>query len=485
MSFVWFADKPLRTREQIAREVHAVSLERGLDELATVMALMCISVEAGAEDTNGERQWWCPWNAADPESKLFSYDSQSDDGRSVGYFQQQKGPNGELWWGSSRDEMTLTIAANNFLDRLCDNYSDAVDNPALAGEMIANVQRCNPAFRYRYATKWSEAWDVFSRAMAKPGPLPSPVPIPTTKPKPLVNKPNFKELNRFGNGFGVRSRKPINFFWHTQEGNGSAEGLAQFCNGANNVSYHYTVRDGIVCNVVDTDYYSWSVLDANVFSINLCFAGSFAGWSREQWLERENDIKIAAYITVQDCRKYNIPFDVIAPPYGVARPGISDHKYVTQCLGIGTHTDLGYNFPWDRAKYYVEMYSRTEAIEKIEPKEQEDDWMSNVNTDRLNAAVDKILQQYGSRSMFRDSNSNVDDAFGMMLNSDATVYDVLVIIRAFLAGEPEAVARIRRLANGKGPAGSEPRNVEVAKALWANLPDDDKKAAESVKAPGE
>ena len=482
MSFVWFADKPLRTREQIAREVHAVSLEGGLDELATVLALMCIAVEVGAQDTYGQRQWWCPWNEADPESKNFSYDSQSDDGRSVGYFQQQKGPNSEPWWGSSRDEMTLAIAANNFLNRLCDNYSDCSGAPDLAGEFVADVQQCNPKYRYRYAEHWSEAWDVLNRALENKPVLPIVNPAPTPNPTPLPNKPKYQEVERYGNGYGIRRQKPINFFWHTEEGNSNAEQLAFFCNGDNNVSYHYTLRDGMLCDVVDTDNYSWSVLDANVFSINLCFAGSRAGWSREQWLQRERDIEIAAYVTFQDCRKYGIPFEVIPPPYGNARPGISDHKYVTQCLGIGTHVDLGNNFPWDRARYYVEKYSRVPA-EHVETGE--DDWMSNVNADRLNAAVDKILQQYGSRSMFRDSDSNVDDAFGMMLNSDATVYDVLILMRAFIAGEPQAVARIRRLANGKGPAGREQKNVDIAKALWSNLPDDDKKAAESIKALGE
>lgn len=474
MSFLWFADKPLRTREQIAQQVHAVSLTRGLDEFATVLALMCISVEVGAQDTYGERQWWCPWNEADPESKAYPFDSQSDDNRSVGYFQQQKGPKGELWWGTSRDEMTLDIAANNFLDRLDDSYKDAVDNPALAGEFVANVQRCNPLYRHRYAEKWDEAWEVLRRALKTE----APVKVPTPPPSAAPSKPKFKELDRFGRGFSERSRKPINFFWHTQEGNGSAESLAQYCNGDNGVSYHYTVRDSIVCNIVDTDYYSWSVLDANVFSVNLCFAGSYAGWSREQWLQREKDIEIAAYITVQDCKKYGIPLDVIAPPYGKARPGISDHKYVTQALGIGTHTDVGNNFPWDRAKHYVEKFSRVAAKTK-------DNWMSNVDTDKLNLAVEKILAQYGSRSMFRDSDSEIDNAVGMLLNADATVYDVLILVRALLGGDPEAVSRIRRLANGKGPAGSEKKNVEIAKALWAKVSDEDKEAADSFKAPGE
>ena len=482
MSFLWFANKPLRTREEIAKQVHAVSLSRGLDELATVLALMCISVEVGAQDTNGERQWWCPWNAADPDSKNYPFDSQSDDNRSVGYFQQQKGPKGELWWGTSRDEMTLSIAANNFLERLDDSYANSAGNPALAGEFVANVQQCNPLYRHRYAEKWDEAHEVLSRALKSPKPsVPS---VTSVKPAVVktaatVTKPKYIELERFGRGFSQRTRKPINFFWHTQEGNGSAEGLAKFCNGDNGVSYHYTVRDGIVCDIVDTDYYSWSVLDANVFSINLCFAGSYAGWSREQWLLREKDIEIAAYLTVQDCKKYGIPLEVIAPPYGKPRPGISDHKYVTQALGIGTHTDVGYQFPWDKAKYYINKYSNG----SLETKE--DDWMSNVDTDKLNRAVEKILQQYNSRSMFRDSNNSVDDAVGMLLNSDATVYDVLIMIRAFMADDPEAVARIRRLANGKGPAGNEKKNVQIAKALWAKISEENKKAAASVKVPGE
>ncbi|QSM02984.1 Uncharacterised protein [Mycobacteroides abscessus subsp. abscessus] len=40
MSFVEFDATPLRTREQVAREVHAVALDKGLDELASAIALI-------------------------------------------------------------------------------------------------------------------------------------------------------------------------------------------------------------------------------------------------------------------------------------------------------------------------------------------------------------------------------------------------------------------------------------------------------------
>lgn len=163
-----------------------------------------------------------------------------------------------------------------------------------------------------------------------------------------MGKPAFTELDRMGNSRSSRNgRRVTNFLLHTQEGNGTPESLAGYLNNeANQVSYHYTVGGGRVCNVVDTDYASWSVLDANPFTINLCFAGSRASWSRDQWLAIRDDIRIAAWIAVQDAKKYGFAATVIAPPYRRGE-GISDHRYVTDCLGIGTHTDVGPGFPWD------------------------------------------------------------------------------------------------------------------------------------------
>ncbi|WP_174561242.1 N-acetylmuramoyl-L-alanine amidase, partial [Nocardia rhamnosiphila] len=161
-------------------------------------------------------------------------------------------------------------------------------------------------------------------------------------------RPNFTEIQRMGSSRSNRWGSRItNFLLHTQEGNGTAESLAAYLNNsANGASYHYVVRDGIVVDVVDTDYASWSVLDANSRTINLCFAGSRASWSRAQWLAIRDDLRIAAYLAVQDARKYRFSTDVLAPPYRRA-DGVSDHKYVTQAMGIGDHTDVGYNFPWD------------------------------------------------------------------------------------------------------------------------------------------
>ena len=180
-------------------------------------------------------------------------------------------------------------------------------------------------------------------------------PIPQPGGAPVSNKPAYNEFPLWSKNHSARGTKVDAWLIHTQEGGGgdsAAEDLAQWFQNGNNVSYHYTVSqasDGgvTVVDCVDTDRASWSVLSANGRSINLCFAGSKASWSREQWLKQSKAIDVAAYLAVQDCKKYGIPPKVIAPPYTERLPGISDHRYVTKVLKDGTHTDVGDGFPWD------------------------------------------------------------------------------------------------------------------------------------------
>lgn len=190
-------------------------------------------------------------------------------------------------------------------------------------------------------------------------------------------KPAYREIERWSKSNHPRGGARVtNFFLHTQEGNGTAESLAGYLqNTANRVSYHYTVDNGgTVCDVVDTDFCSWSVLDANPISINLCFAGSRAGWSRQQWLDlMGRGIEIAAWLAVQDCKKYGIPTTVIAPPYRRGS-GISDHNYVTRVLGMGTHTDVGPGFPWDVFAAHIRDFTTDTGgfLMALNDKEQRD-----------------------------------------------------------------------------------------------------------------
>jgi hypothetical protein len=135
MSFVWFADKPLKIREQIAREPHAAALARRLDQLANVIPLMTISTEVGHNDSNDRWLSRCPWNRADPQTNnFFQFDLECDEGPSSGYFEQQSlAPRtgeacGDGLFGShegARSRMMLADSADVFLLALGDVFTAA------------------------------------------------------------------------------------------------------------------------------------------------------------------------------------------------------------------------------------------------------------------------------------------------------------------------------------------------------------------------
>jgi len=358
MSFVWKRPEGrLKSPEQVAKECLEVAYARQLDDFAAVLVVMCIAQES---------DFWCPWNRKDDASHNYPFDSESDDGRSVGYFQQQKWvpgenpPAGQNWWGTMASRMDLKRSCDVFLTRLADDYGTANGNPKAANDFIQRVQRSGVPNAYE--KHYGRAWDLVNSVKGQANPNNPPPAIPGGI---VVPRPDFNEINRIdGTHASPRSRPPINWFLHTQQGQGNAEDLANFLlasSGSKAVSYHYTIHEdpndhGVtVVDVVDTDLYSWSVLDANVFSINACFAGSFVEFSRDEWLAKyKNAIRVAAYLAVEDCKKYStLSSNVILPPYQ-AGSGISDHRYVTKCLGIGDHTDVGgpmnapwVNFPWD------------------------------------------------------------------------------------------------------------------------------------------
>ncbi|MFF2083356.1 glycoside hydrolase domain-containing protein [Nocardia sp. NPDC058176] len=193
--------------------------------------------------------------------------------------------------------------------------------------------------------------------------------------------PPFTELDRLGPSHSPRDGARItNFLLHTQEGNGTAESLAAYLNNpANGVSYHYTLRDAVVVRVVPEELASWSVLSANRFTVNLCFAGSRVAWSRADWLAIDADLRIAAYLAVRSAHRHGYSTEVIAPPYRVA-DGIADHQYVTRALGIGTHTDVGPNFPWDVFAAHVASFTHT-GHSAIDARAAATPWLGARRTD--------------------------------------------------------------------------------------------------------
>ena len=291
-------------------------------------------------------------NEGDPDSLNFPHEDLSRDANSVGLF-QQRAP----WWGTVADRMDPARSAAMFyhaLNRL--DYNSEASSP---GSYAQQVQQS--AFPDRYDERFEEASDLYNR-------LEGNMPAPT----PPENRPDFNEYSKWSSNCEGRNGETIDLWLiHTQEGDGNADSLANFListqGGPNPVSYHYTVSEDLndhgvtVVDVVDTDQASWSALNANDRSINLCFAGSRVAWTREQWMQQSKAIEAAAYLCVQDCNKYGISKRVITPPYDDDPPGISDHRYVTEHLGIGSHSDVGDNFPWDYFADRVNFWANPQA----------------------------------------------------------------------------------------------------------------------------
>ena len=196
---------------------------------------------------------------------------------------------------------------------------------------------------------------------------PAPKPAPATPTTPVVQPPKENkmiEIDQTGvspNHSGRYGGRIRLFVLHTQEGNGTAQSLANYLQNRNSgVSYHYSIDDRTCIDVVDTDRASWSVLDANGYTINLCFAGSRASQSRETWIGHySNAIDYAAYLFVQDSKKYGIDARVLSwNEIGRGLSGGTDHLGITNGLRIGNHTDVGPNFPWDLFTAAVDKYVR-------------------------------------------------------------------------------------------------------------------------------
>jgi len=299
-----------------------------------------------------------------------------------------------------------------------------------------------------YASDYSGHRDHVHSRQSKP------IPMPGSPPAPPSNRPAFSEIPVWSNNNQGRGGTKIDLFLlHTQEGgDGDAEGLAHWMDN-NGVSYHYTVstaRSSVtVCDVVDTDLASWSVLSANNRSINLCFAGSKASWSRQQWLDNRAAIDVAAYLAVQDCRKYGIPITVIAPPYTAGRSGITDHNYVTKVLRDGSHTDVGPNFCWDVFAEAVAKYSGAAVPPAPTPTPTPDSggFMSALTEAEQRELYNEIMARRNSRSPLRHVGEGaVGDLGDMVYATDGSVHVLLVQALARL-GDPDSLRLLNEVAS--------------------------------------
>lgn len=177
---------------------------------------------------------------------------------------------------------------------------------------------------------------------------PAPTPGGNPVPKPAFDLRVQISPNKSSRG-SQRSRvKGL----HTQQGNGTAASLGNYCCNPNSgVSYHFTVDNNRnVVRLVPSDQAAWSVGNANGLTTNLCFAGSFVEWTRQEWLDKMGDgIDIAAYLLVVECLNDGHAWQVRSvEDLKNGLSGQSDHNGINLgLLRAPGHTDVGPNFPWD------------------------------------------------------------------------------------------------------------------------------------------
>ena len=290
-----------------------------------------------------------------PESEQYPHDAEGTDHNSTGEFQQQP-----QWWGTVAEEMDPRLSAAMFYHQL---DKDMTAHPGRApGVYAQDVQ--GSAYPDRYAQRFNDAVAQYNRLTGQ-GPV-----ADKRIDALLAVRPDFNEFPNWctnGKSSNWQSRNGTRIdclLVHTQEAaendDNAALDLSNFListiGTGNPVSYHDSVRqasDGgvTVVNSVDTDYASWSVGNSNNRSINRCFAGSDASWTRAQWMTQAKAIDVMAYLMVLDALKYNIdPTHItFGPNYdGKSPPVVSDHRYCTDVLKDGNnHVDVGDNFPAD------------------------------------------------------------------------------------------------------------------------------------------
>lgn len=318
-----------------ARAVVAEGRRQGVTERGLIIGLATVLVECDLIMYA---------NAKVPESLKLPHDRVGSDGKSVGLFQQQVVlGNGAWWWGDAATCMDPTSSARLFFERLRKlDYNNTSRSP---GRFAQDVQKS--AYPTRYDERMGQAAELYrSLTPAAPTPPPRTQEGGTAVTLPHVDRSDFGNRS---NRWGARVRL---FVLHTEEGNSNATQLEQWMK-RNEVSYHYISDPTVVVDHVDTDFASWSVLDANPYCINWVFAGSKASWSTEQWMRRAPEIDEAARTFVIDAGKYDplVPVVIGHGDIRAGKAGGTDHFGITKGIGIGTHTDCGPNFPWG---YYAE-----------------------------------------------------------------------------------------------------------------------------------
>ncbi|WAC54975.1 N-acetylmuramoyl-L-alanine amidase [Gordonia sp. SL306] len=338
--------------DDYARTIIATGHSMGITPRGIKIGLATALVEAGPIAPGQVGPILMYANAKVPESLKLPHDEVGSDGYSVGVFQQQirKGSNGQWWWADCATCMDVAKSAALFFGRLAKLDYNGTRSP---GSYAQAVQ--GSAFPDRYDQRFTEASALYDRLNTGGTTMPD---YGITK---VMHGYNASSAG-IGNSNGPRARTPFAVF-HTQQAKSTAVALANFCNGTattgNPVAYNLSIDGRDTVEIVPLNEGPWAAADANDLGIHICIAGSFAEWSRGQWLDGVDDsgdglnedlaITRAAKALAAAHQQYGIPL-VYAGDRGrsgwpIKAAGVVGHMDFGQ--RGGGHTDPGMGFPFD------------------------------------------------------------------------------------------------------------------------------------------
>ena len=362
----------LDTRDGYLRRMIAVGQRMGIAPRGIVIGIATALVESNVKVYA---------NPKVPESMLLPHDAVGMDGRSVGIMQQQiVATERGWWWGTAEQCMNPETSFIMFFERLA-------KRDYMAGDAGAHAQAVQgSAYPDRYGQRMAEAQQLYDQLSGEA----------TTMPDYGITKRvhGYREdtpADATGNSNGPRSRTDFVVI-HTEEGNSTAVGLAEYCN-RNGVSYNLIVDDDETVENVPVGEAPWAAADANGIGVHICFAGSRAAWTRSQWLAHSRALDRAAKAVAAACQQYRIPVAKIRGGAGWSGVrGIAAHGDFGQ--RGGGHTDPGV-FLWDD---FIERVKR--AATTPTPDEEIDMAMAadlEKKIDALDRKLNLILDQIGPK----------------------------------------------------------------------------------------
>jgi hypothetical protein len=138
---------------------------------------------------------------------------------------------------------------------------------------------------------------------------------------------------------------------HSTEG-GTARSVAEFFATTAQASTQLVVDDFGCYRCLPDLVVPWGAPGVNTSGLHIEHCG-FARWTREQWLEHDDELRLSAEHAARWCWQYGIPRRWVGPlGLKLRRRGLTTHADASRAFTPGGHTDPGPGFPRD---HYLQL----------------------------------------------------------------------------------------------------------------------------------